>query len=797
MTHFKILIRSIFKDSWTFLINVCYLTIGLSVTLVTFGYLYYEFSYDRFHNNAENMYRVVLDANLSGQEIYAPVSNWSMGQKLSEELPEVIETTRFRYDVYEYEIEVEDQIFSQDQVIHADSNFFQFFNFDVLVGNPKTFLNDPSSIVLTEQIALKLFNSTDVLNETVTMGRKPLKVTGVVKAPPTNSHIQFSVIASIYSHRLANIDGWFASNFFTYFRVIDGTNIEELERKFQNSIESSIALEIQKQLGVSYERYKESGGDVQFIFIPMLDSHLFANFSADISPPTDFNEVLVFSLTAILIVVLIFINIINLNSARYYERTKSIGVRLIFGANKADIYKFFMFEALFICTVATVLSCLLLYTLSQGLSSGLDIVFLSFRESMVEYLVVAIGLIVLASLVFGFYPSWYFSRVKQPRKLMYNQTVKIGKKWARYILVLFQYVSSITLVIFVVVIFNQYSFLRDKDVGFKDKEVLVITNASRLGASFWTFREELKSKPEVLNTTYTSSLFFNDARIGLFKEPKNQNDISMKYYHTDSKHIESMQLEIIKGRNFDENFNESENIIINEKALKVLGIQSIEGQKIWSRIGFKEFNIIGVIKDFYFEPFTQDIQPLVLFNTPKFGYSNLYISFSQGKSAETIELVENLWDDFGPKTAVKYQLLDEHVDSKLSGIKDFRRLLLILTAIAIVTSSLGLIGLSKFYLERKRKEISVRKVLGASSSSIFLRFTSYFLILFGLSFFVAGICSYFISNRWLQNYQERISMDWTLYTNVGVSGILLIIFITAFYSIQASIINPSLTLKTE
>ncbi len=787
--YFKIASRNMAKHKGYTLINVAGLTIGIAVCFLIFLWVKDEVSYDRFHSNSENIYRVLWKARYGDNEWNIPVIPVPVGTTLEKDFPEVKHATQFVAGGLTFK---KDNDFIREQnILFVDNDFFNVFKINFISGNPETVLETEDAMVLTKKSAEKYFPNQNAVGQFIERNDgKTFRVTGVVEDFPAQSHFHFDFLAPIktLSYVEERKDGWGYATVYTYVALHPGSNAQELDRKFQAYVNENI-LEDDFLTGNNYS---------SFPLQPMLDIHLKSNLEAELEPNGNISYVYLFSIIAFIILLLACINFINLATARSLMRAREVGVRKVLGSQRYQLIRQFFAESLLYVLVAViaavVLARLVLPAFNDFAGKELRLDLLS---SPVTVLVLA-GLALLVTILAGSFPALFLSSFT-PLQVLRGSVLKIdGRDWLRKSLVVTQFCISTGLIIGTLVVWRQLNFLQNERLGFDKEQVLVINRANALGQNYNTFLDQVRALPQVKKAAaaqnlpgkgYDSSLFFPE-------QPANYKETSLSYTFVDNQFLDALGMELAAGRNFSpELASDSSAFIINETAAKALGWDDPIGKQL-NYGDFIKGPVIGVVKDFNFESLHHKIKPLVMMHT-RWISSHIAIRLQAGEVNNTINSIQNLWKEFVPASPFDYTFLDENYRELYEKEQRMGQIFIVFSALAIFIACLGLLGLSAYIAAQRTKEIGIRKVLGASVTGIAAMLSKDFIKLVLIAAVIAFPLAWWGMSKWLEDFAYRTQISWWIFAIAGAAAVLIALITVSFQAIRAAVANPVDSLKTE
>ena len=806
--YFKIALRNLWKNKTFSIINIVGLATGLCCFLLITIYVLDELNYDRYNKNAERIFRISSDIKFGGGDLHSSQTSDMMGPLLKKDYPEIEEYTRLYNNNGNKLIKKGSEYFNEKNVAHVDSTFFSVFTLPAIAGDTKTALNEPNTVVLTESTARKYFGTTDVIGksiETNDKGSTVYKVTAVIKDIPRNSHFHFDFLFS-----MKNVDyqwGQLTShNFHTYLLLKPGTDYKEVEKKFSQYIDKYVLPEAKQYMQISsIEDFKKAGNKIEYSLIPLPKIHLYSDYTFELSPPGNIRYVYIFSAVALLILLIACINFTNLTTARSANRAKEVGIRKVLGTERKNLIAQFLSESILMAVISLVmavaLACLVLPLFNSIADKSMQIGVLFSPLNIL----ILIALPILVGILAGSYPAFYLSSFR-PIKVLKGNLQK-GKKSGglRSVLVIFQFATSIFLIIGTIIIFRQLHFIQTKNLGFNKDQVLIINDAYVLKKNSDAFKNEVIQMPGVISGTLSSFLPVsqssrNDNTYSKDAVMDAKNGIDMQTWSVDYDYLKTLGIDIKKGRNFSKDFGtDSTAMIINETTEKFLGYDDPIGKKIYTGADIPgkmiSYNIIGVAKNFNFESLHQSVGPLAFLLHRSTGLASFKIK--PDNVSALIKGIENKWKSFAAGMPFSYRFLDDSFSRMYSAEQRVGKIALIFSILAILIACLGLFGLATFIAEQRTKEIGIRKVLGATVNGIVQLLSKDFIKLVFIAFVIAAPLALWAMNTWLQDFVYRVNISWWIFLLAIGIALFIALATISFQAIKAAIANPVKNLRTE
>jgi putative ABC transport system permease protein len=808
--YLKVAWRNLLQNKTFSFINITGLATGLACFLLIALYVLDELSYDRYHDNAENIYRINMDARWGGQDSRMAEASDVMGPTLKQDYPQVEEYTRIYAKSGETRIiRKGSEYISEMHTAYVDSTFFNVFKFHALEGDTRTALNEPNTVVVTATVAKKYFGGARALGKTLEVregGRDiPYTVNAIIEDIPGNTHFQFDLLFSMKSldypwGQVGNM------NFHTYLLLKPGTDHRSFHNQFSEYIVKHLLPAFKEFKINTIEEFEKAGNRIRFSLIPVTSIHLYSDRQAgeELSPSGNIAYVAIFSAVALFILLIACINFMNLTTARSAGRAKEVGIRKVLGSERKNLVLQFLTEStlmvLFSMLIAVGITfrALPLFNSVAGKSMNLE----SLLSPAILPLLVALPFVV--GLLAGSYPAFFLSTFK-PIDVLKGK-LKTGTKRGgfRSALVVFQFSTSIVLIIATLVVYRQLNYIQTKDLGYNKEQVLVIDGAYALGDKADIFKQEVVQMPGVKVGTISAFLpVSNSARnsYNIFKAPvaNASNSFNLQYWRIDPEYLQTVGIKILKGRNFSPSYGtDSSSVIINETTAAILGYKDPVGKALYSidDAGHATAHpIIGLVQNFNFESLHHPVGPLAFVLQPSIGLASFKISSENINSV--IEQIKNKWLIMAPGMPFSYRFLDESFNEMYRAEQRIGKIAMTFSILAILISCLGIFGLVTFMAEQKTKEIGIRKVLGASVREIVRLLSLEFMKLVAISFVIASPFAWWIMNKWLMDFVYRVTISWWMFILAGLVAIFISLCTVSFQAVKAAMANPVKSLRTE
>jgi putative ABC transport system permease protein len=803
--YFKIASRNIWKYKGYSAINIIGLAVGLATCMLILVFVTDELSYDKFNKKAERIYRVDGDIQFGGNHFILAVAPDPLGQTLKKDFPQVEQYVRFR-DYGGFRVKKENENVQENKVIYADSTLFDVFTLPLIAGDEKTALVDPTSIVITEKIAKKYFNSTDAVGKTLTINdTSNFKVTAVIKNIPSQSHFNFNFFLPLSSSDESRKGNWLSNNFNTYIVLKKDSDPKKLEAQLDAFVNKYIGPQAQQLLNVSMDEFKKNGNFDRYSLTPLTQIHLHSSKVAELGANGNMQYVYIFSAIAIFILLIACVNFMNLSTARSSNRAKEVGVRKVLGSNKKNLITQFLAESILISFIsllfALAIAELLLPYFNQLSGKEIELGLFS-RPWLLPSLLL---MVIIVGLLAGSYPSFYLSSFQPITVLKGKLTSGFKSGWLRSSLVVFQFAISIILIVGTVVIYSQLNFIRSKKLGFDRDHVLVVQNVYALGEQAKTFRNELINVKGVEAVTMSGYLPTSDYRNDspLFPEASldQKTAVSMQNWYADENYIPALHMQMVKGRNFSTQFKtDSSAVIINESAAKLLPFDDPIGKTLYYLVSLnnketKQYHIVGVVEDFNFNSLRQQVTPMALFYEEQRG--SVAMRFRSSNISSLIAQVAAKWKTMAPNQPFTYTFMDDDFNRIYQGEQRIGKIAMSFSILAILIACLGLFGLVTYAAEQRTKEIGIRKVLGASVSNIVNMLSKDFLKLVLVAMLFAFPLAWWSMNKWLRDFAYRVHINWKIFLLAGIVAVVIAVVTVSFQAIKAALSNPVKNLRTE
>jgi len=782
-SYLKIALRNIVRYKGYAFLNIFGLAIGMACCILIGLWVLDELNYDRFHENASSICRVESNQNFSGRTLHIYWTPHPLGPALKAEIPEIINSTRAQ-NLGAQLIRYKDKAFEEYSLWSVDPSFLKMFSFPMIQGDPENSLSGTSSLVITERLATKFFGDENPTGKVINVAQSAdFTVTGILKDIPRNSSLQFDVLIPYrYLDSIGRTNDNFTDNqTYTWVQLQSGVSTKEVSAKIS---------------GFIHEKAPRSLMVLELLPLTKVHLYSYSGYEKNLAV----QSVYLFSIIAIIVLIIGCINFMNLSTARSANRAKEVGLRKVVGAIRSQLIRQFYGESILYALIALgfAVAAVSFVLPAFGSLAGKEI---SWNATGAGVLALGLaGIALLTGLVSGSYPALFLASFQPVSILKGKLTSGTGNAVFRRILVVVQFFLSAALIIGTAVVSKQMTFIKNRNLGWNKEQVVAVPIRSYSQPSLETLKAELANTPGILNTavatqkpSYTS---WSSSGFGWeCKDPSLKVDVT--YVGADDGYVDTMGMTIAQGRNFSKEFptDKTESFLINEELARLMGYENPIGKSFsfWEQKG----KIVGVIKDFHFQPLRRKIEPLVI-KWVELDWTNfLFLRLDPQGISETIGTVHGTWEKILPNIPFSYQFLDEDFARMYRSEERTGMLLKIFTAMAILVACLGLFGLASFGAEQRTKEIGIRKVLGASVSGIVALVCREFLVLIGLANLIAWPVAYFSSKDWLNNFAYRTQIPAVFFIGALITSLVIGLMTVIYKAIRAASANPVESLRYE
>jgi len=807
--YFKIAFRNIWKQKGYSFINIFGLAVGLACAILIITFIQNELSYDKFNKKSDRIYRVTREwFNKNGESSFhlARVAP-PIGPLLKNDFPQIIrEEVRFLHD--NAFLEINNNPIIENNFYWAEQSAFKIFTIDFLEGDPESALKEPNSLVLTESAAKKYFRNEDPLGKTIKYEHQlDMKVTGVIKDVPENSHFHYDFLASFITLYDPDIIGrktletnWGSNNYITYLMLPENFPISELKSKVPEFIDKHM-LQVMRELNMDLPE-NPPHTNTTLHFQKLTDIHLYSHLTSEVEPNGDISIVYLLIAIALFMLLIACINFMNLASARSTKRAKEIGVRKVMGAEKTQLIKQFLGESMITVLISLFFALIIVEVALRPFSDFMQRE-LSFSLTGNPVLFgIILGITLFVGLAAGAYPAFVLSSFN-PVKSLHDKLSMSRKSKFRSILVVLQFTISIALIISMGIVYSQLQFVQSKDLGYNKDHLIVLPSSQKIKDNLDSFKSQLLQNPEIKMVTSSrlvpSDMLLNSWGADIYDNGKKEAvSFRLAVQEVDYDFIDTYQLKMLKGRNFSKDYStdDSAAFILNETAVKKLGWtnENAVGKRL--DYGSHEGRIIGVVKDFNFETLHNEIIPIIMLITHR-GNNQVTVRISGSDIAGTLGFLKSKWAQYRPGYPFDYEFINQSLDNLYRKDQKLGTAFGIFAVIAIIIACLGLFGLASYTAEVRTKEIGVRKVLGATVSNITLLISKEFLWLIIAANIVAWPIAYYGMNKWLSEFAYSTSINIWLFIAAGFLALFIALLTVSYQSIKAALQNPVKSLKYE
>jgi putative ABC transport system permease protein len=792
-SYFIIGLRNLLKQKGYSVIKIAGLALGLAASMIIYLYIREDLSYDTFNGNYKKIVRVLtIDSAEGVSSKHVGVTQPQLGPTAEEELPEVVESVRFtgggRYD-----LSYGDKALKCEAAFRTDPSVFQVFDFKIIDGAQTEILDQPGSIAITQSLAKKIFGDENPLGKTVKLNQTTdLHVTAVLADPPKNSHLQFDLLHTLVPGQ--NEDGlrqaletWQGIFCFTYLLLDKPVNINELNTKLQAISKKNNAYQFFTPVVQRLEDVHLKSKDILF--------ETNANKS-------DTLNVYVLTIIAALILVLAAVNFMNLVTAKSAGRAKEVGMRKVIGAARYQLIGQHLVESILVTLVAALLALTIVFALTPILNSTYQ------RFGDFTVLLEPKSLFILTALVFfvgilaGFYPALVLSSFKPALVLKGAFKNSVGGIQLRKVLVVLQFTISIALMVGTGVVYQQMRFIYTTDLGYSRNQVITIQQSGATVTRSKTFKDELLRNRNIVSVGTSSARIGQQlGRTNIIPEgATSATNIITSIMVADESFIPTMDMKMVAGRNFSLDYDDSLSMIVNEEMMRLLKWDDAIGKKISLQTGqtptdLTAYTVVGVVKDFHFATIRHKLEPMFMLYNQNNGAMSIKVKAENIK--ETIASIEGTWKQVNPGSTFEYNFLDEQFANLYRNEQAFASMFTHFTSLAMIIAGLGLFALSAFTAEQRKKEIGIRKVLGASHTTILYKLSAEFMQLILVAFVMASVVAYMVMSRWLQDFQYSIKLSFGIFIVAGAASIAIALVTVSFQALKASWSNPVDSLRSE
>ncbi len=794
-------LRNLSKQKFYSIINISGLAIAAVACLLIGIFIVDELNYDKHFENYENIYRVDSHIFFNDTDMKFATSPAPMKEMLKNDFPEVVASGRFR-DTGPILLEKGDQFLKQDNVAWADADMLDIFKLDFIYGSDRKALVDVESMLLSQAAARKFFGEENPVGKTIRSTNDELfRIDGVYRDIPYNSHFHFDVIRSMEGLEHSRNKVWLSNNYKNYVMLNDQTNVKTFNEKLPEALKVYLGPRLQEMAGVSYDDFYAVGNFLDYKLIPITQIHLHSNRQFEIEANSSIDNIYIFIAVGVMILLLAAFNFMNLSTARSANRAKEVGIRKVMGSMKRSLMGQFLTESIVISLFGFGIAMGLVYLVLPFLNefTGKEIVNPFFGDMMLwPYVLLASLMIGIAA---GIYPAFILSSFSPNKVLKGRLALGAKNSLFRNVLVVFQFSISIIMILGTSIVYKQLLYNQNQSLGYDRNKVIILENTYTLGTGIEAFTNSLNADPDI--SSVTTSYFLpsrntrSDHTFNKGEENNANNAINMQTWRIDDQYIPTLGMKVVDGRNFDRNFaGDSASVILNQTAVEMFGLgDSPIGEKIKYVGDNNKLQVIGVVEDFYFDTFKQKVRPLIFFMGGE--TTSMALKYIADNPLALVNRIEQTWSEHNPGQPFEFTFMDQEFDANFNEDRRLGTILGFFSVLAIVIACLGLFALAAYTAQQRRKEISIRKVLGASISGIMRLLFSSFSKLLAVAALISLPVGYYLIDQWLSNFAYR--------TNIGVMVFIaagLIVFVIAWITVgtqtlKAAQSNPAEILHNE
>jgi len=791
--NLKIAIRNLLKNKTFSFINVFGLSIGITCTILILLWVQDELNFDNFHKNESQIYRVVQD-DKDGKNSRTPAM---LAPEITAKIPEIGSFTRV-FKLPGLVFKQETNILNEDNGIVVDPQFFTIFNFPFIEGNPETALSAPSNVIITESLAKKYFGNSDPINKTINIdGKSASVVTGVIKDIPKNSHLKFDFVLPfclLEAIMASDVNNWGAFNYTTYLQLTPGANIAATSLKINQIAKDKLPA----QLLTFWNKFELQ---------PLEQCHLSADISnhhflGDFTVVEERSTVYIFSCIAFFILILACINFMNLSIAQSGGRTREIGLKKVMGSSRSQLKKQFIGEFFLISLIALAVAIVAVNLLLPWFNqiSGKTLV-VDHAKTIIPYLTI----LLLTTLLGGFYPAFRLSSFNPVKTLKAQVHGSFKTSHLRSSFVIFQFAISIILIVGTFIVYKQLQYIQDKKLGFQKENMVYVPITGNSASRYKTMKEELLKNPDILAVSAKDCLPTTTLRnlVDFYWDDKKPGqEVMMELTGVDYQYFEELNISLLAGRSFSESFpgDASNAFILNEEAVKQTGLESPVGKKFasWNQSG----TIVGIIKNTNFKSLHEKPNPQVYHIMKNIqeeaGLTGvMLIKLNGTKQAETLSFIEKTWKNLNADAPFEFHFLDQTYDQLYSSERRINLIFGYFSVLTILIACLGLFGLALYSADQRIKEISIRKVNGATISEVMAMLNKDFIRWVAISFVIATPIAYFVMHKWLENFAYKTTLSWWIFALAGLLVLGIALLTVSWQSWKAATRNPVEALRNE
>jgi len=812
INYIKTALRSLLKQRVYTLINIVGLSVGIASCILIVLYITHEFSYDQYFEKKEQIYNVVLERKYPNHATNYAVVPHSYADVITQDFPEVEATLKVTGPINQVMVAYEDnpndiKQFEENFILAADSNFFDFFNIPFIRGDARKALRNKTDVVITQQTAQRYFGNADPIGKVLKIFNEPFTITGVCRNVPENTHFKFDFLTKWNEEFYA--DG-IKTNFTTftvhlYLMLQRDANAQALEARFPAMVDTYAAAQIESELGKSWAEYKRAGNGYRYFLRPLTAIHLDPlNIEARLMPGGNVYYVYFLICAACLILSIAGINFMNLATARSAERAREVGVRKAMGSVREQLIAQFLTEALILSCCATILA-VILARLALPAFNNLANQNLIMPWGNPVFTGAAIAVAAIVGLLAGSYPAFALSSFNIIAVMKSNFTGSSKGAGLRNGLVVFQFFISVVLIVGTIVVDKQMRYMQQKSLGYNKEQILVIERSGVLEDKAQTFIEQLKTQTGIINAAGSFSFLGQAGNFfGIqFTHAASSEVFTAKAMNIDDNFAETLGINMLQGKAFSKETHDSLSIILNETAVKTLGIEDPIGKQlvhIEQRNGKTvpvSYTITGIVQDFNFQSLRDPVTPLVMISNDGQGAGFIYVRVKENELPAAIASIQGTWRTFTDRQPIQFRFLDESLNAQYDAEQRAGKIFAVFSSLAIIIACVGLFGLSAYTASLRTREIGIRKVLGASAGNIMVLLSKDFARLILLALVLAVPLAWYTMDRWLQSFAYRTALSIDVFIIAGITALFIAGLTVSYHALKAAMVNPVKSLRSQ
>jgi putative ABC transport system permease protein len=792
--------RALNRQKGYFLINMAGLSIGIACSLIIALFIIHELSYDAFNEKGDRIYRLVVHGIIGDRELSYAVTSAPVGPTMLQEFPEVEDFTRIN-PLNAPTVKYSDRIYTENNFIESDSSFFNIFSIPLIIGNKKTVLSKPHTLVVSKSTAAKLFGTNDPIDKLIKIGDDEVyyRITGVMEDIPETCHLRANMIGSFITNPNSKDTYWANNNYPTYVLLKPGARPEQVNAKMPGLIRKYMGVLVQKSLGITIDEFINKN-KYNYYLQPMKDIHLNPSITqiSCTRPASNPKYLYIFGSVAVLIIIIASINFMNLSTAQASKRAKEVGIKKVSGSSKGMLIQQFSAESMLLSLISLAFAIVLIENVLPYFNNLLGIKLQLNLFSNWFMIPSLLAFSVLVGLLSGSYPAFFLSSFNPAVVLKGKLNDKMKHGRLRSILVVLQFSISIILIVGTIIMVRQIRFMLNKDLGFNKEQLLVITRADAIGNHVKAFKEALGKIPGVIKVTSSTAVPGHSESGKTYTVEGRAGDVmDFKINYIDYDFFDTYGIKISSGRDFNEAFSADNNAcIVNESAVKQLNLSNPFATSLVD--GYERLNLVGIVKNFNFESLQSQINPYIFrYKGDENNYGYFSLRLSADATTNTIRETEKVWDAFASGNPFQYFFMDQDFAQKYKEEKQGAQLSVIFSILAVIIASLGLFGLTSFTIEQRTKEIGIRKTMGATMISIFYLISKEFILLVSFSTLIAWPLIYYLAKNWLQNFYYRIDLRPVDFLSGFMIALLIALLTISYKTFKSAKTNPVTALRYE